>query len=439
MAATGQVSVFDERHPSKGPQLLLRLSLAAVAGGALVGLVGAAFRWSLNEADDFRVWLVDWAHQFGFAGILIPIALAALAVTIARWIVVLVPEAAGSGVQRVEAAMKGQIGLESIRILPAKFIGGFLAIGAGLALGREGPLVQMGATVGSVFSKVLRFGKSSSRSLEAALSGAGLAAAFNAPIGGAVFVFEELTKTVRTRIVVPTLLGTAAAIIVVRSFLGDAALFPVGNIEAPSPLAWAGIVVFGCASGLLGGAYNVTILWFIDAFNYFAGIPVLVKAAIAGGLVGGLAWFAPGLVGGGDNITATQLLTTSPLLAVVFGTLILRWFLGPFSYAVGTPGGLFAPLISVGALTGALFAGLANLASDGSFPVLLFMVAGMGAFFAAVVRAPLTGVVLVAEMTATTSAIVPLIVACACASLTATLIRSEPIYDTLRHRMLAAS
>ena len=115
----------------------------------------------------------------------------------------------------------------------------------------------------------------------------------------------------------------------------------------------------------------------------------------------------------------------------------MRWFLGPFSYSAGTPGGLFAPLLVVGALFGALYAGIlqAWLPLPGLDPT-AFAIVGMAAFFVGVVRAPFTGIVLVVEMTATTSLFVPLLMASFGAMLAATLLRGEPIYDTLRTRML---
>jgi CIC family chloride channel protein len=416
-------------------QVLLGLTVIALIGGALVGLVGSAFRWLLTEGDRLRVELVDWAQRWPVLGILIPVSVAAVCVIIARAMVVKVPAASGSGVQRVEAAMRGEVEPESVRILPVKFVGGILGISAGMVLGREGPLVQMGASIGSKLGRMLGLDRLSSYSLEASLAGAGLAVAFNAPTGGSIFVFEELTKSFKLRLVVPTLVGTATAISISRWLLGDDASFIVGDVAAYSALTFLGFAIFGVIGGFLGAFYNVTVVWFMDAFDAIKTIPLLVKAGIVGAFIGGIAWFAPSLVGGGDTITQ-QMISASPGLWAVVGILLVRWILGPLSYSVGTPGGLFAPLLALGALSGAVFAGSINALFPGSLNVTAFAVVGMSVFFSAVVRAPLTGVVIVAEMAATTELLVPSLVACGFAVLTTTLLKSEPIYDTLRYRML---
>jgi len=422
-------NMVDER------QALLGLTVLALFGGALVGVLGSAFRWLLTEGDQARVNLVDWAQGWPMLGILVPVFSAAVCVVIARAMVVKVPEASGSGVQRVEAAMKGQVEPESVRILPVKFVGGVLGISAGMVLGREGPLVQMGASIGSKLGRTLGLDRPSSYSLEASLAGAGLAVAFNAPTGGSIFVFEELTKSFRLRLVVPTLVGTATAITISRWILGDDPSFIVGDLAAYSALTFLGFAIFGVIVGFLGAFYNVTVVWFMDAFDSIKRIPLLIKAGIVGGIIGGIAWFAPNLVGGGDNITQ-QMISASPGLWAVLGILVVRWILGPLSYSVGTPGGLFAPLLALGALCGAIFAGSVNAVFPGSLNVTAFALVGMSVFFAAVVRAPVTGIVIVAEMAATTQLLVPSLMACGFAVLTTTLMKSEPIYDTLRHRML---
>lgn len=429
-------SPLEERGPDRGGLKLAVLCLLAIIGGSLVGLLGGAFRWSLIAADGFRVALIDRAHQWPGFGILLPIALAALCVGIARLTSVWVPESAGSGIQRVEAAMRGQAPLESWRVIPAKLVGGLLAIGSGLALGREGPTVQMGASIGGTLAKSTKLGRSSSYSLEAAMSGAGLAVAFNAPTGGAVFVFEELTKQFKLRLVVPTIAGTATAISVSRWMMGDSPEFTPGAVGGHGALTLAAFFLFGALIGVLGAGYNVTVVAFLDAFDRITNVSPVVKAAIVGGAVGAVAWFAPNLVGSGDDLTK-QLIYLSPGLLAAIGILVFRWILGPLSYSLGTPGGLFSPLLTLGAVCGLIFAGIGNLLFPNSLSTASFAVVGMSAFFTAVVRAPLTGVIIVAEMAATTTLLVPALLACAAATVVTTLLNSEPIYDTLRHRMLS--
>ena len=170
----------------------MRLALVAVASGLLTGVVGAGFRLSLLQAESLRAALLGWARQWPAVGWVIPVTIAAVLVAVAAWLVQrFAPLAAGSGVQHVEAVMRGEAGPAPIAVLPVKFVGGVLAIGSGLVLGREGPTVQMGATIGARLAQRGALDDASVRIVQGAAAGAGLAVAFNTPLGGIAFVFEE--------------------------------------------------------------------------------------------------------------------------------------------------------------------------------------------------------------------------------------------------------
>lgn len=416
---------------------LFRACLVAIVSGVLIGVVGAVFRECLMYLGALHVRFSEWSQGVPAAGWLLPVLLGALAAALARLLVRAQPLAAGSGVQHVEAVMRGQARVASVWIVPVKFLGGLLALGSGLALGREGPTVQMGATIGGFLARLFRCAKEVVRDVQAALGGAGLAVAFNAPLGGAMFVFEEVARSFRLRLAVVTLLGTLVAIVTSRMILGSAPDFAVTiDGEGQSGAVLFGYAVFGGLLGLLGVLYNRMTLFAMDAVAALRRLPPEARAALVGAVVGGVAYFAPHLVGGGDDLSQKILGGTLPFAALLV-IFIARWLLGPLSYAAGTPGGLFAPLLLVGAVLGALFAvGANHLLPVAALPVGAFAVVGMAAFFTGVVRAPLTGILLISEMTATTLLIMPMIAACLCAMLTATLVRGEPIYDTLRHRML---
>ncbi|MEZ5184839.1 MAG: ClC family H(+)/Cl(-) exchange transporter [Candidatus Nanopelagicales bacterium] len=417
------------------PTGLWRLGLLAVVGGAITGAVGGLFRLSLVEADALRTDLVQWARSVPGLRWIVPVVLAAVAVAIARLIVRFVPEASGSGVQRVEANMRSEVPVASLWVLPAKFIGGALAIGSGLALGREGPTVQMGASIGGEMSRRAKLDAHDTRTVAASLAGAGLGVAFSAPIGGALFVFEEVARAFRTRLLVATFLGTGTAVAVAQMIVGRQPVFPF--LTAPTQEPWK-LFLFagmGLLLGLLGPAYNKLILLTLDLFDAVRGARVEVKAAAVGALVGLLGFIAPSLVGGGDALNEEVLLGRVSIAALLV-VVVVRWLLGPISYSVGTPGGLFAPLLLVGAAIGALLANLVNVVVPAAgLSVTAFAIVGMSTFFAAVVRAPFTGVVLIVEMAATTALLVPMILAAACAVLVATAVKGPPIYETLRLRM----
>ncbi|MGH8616363.1 MAG: H(+)/Cl(-) exchange transporter ClcA [Burkholderiales bacterium] len=426
----------EEEAPACGA--LLRLAGTALAAGLLTGLVGTAFRAVLLEADHFRGVLVAWARQWPGIGWLIPVLIAAVLVALARWMVKrYAPVAGGSGVQHVEAVMRGEAEPAPAAVLPVKFVGGALAIGSGLALGREGPTVQMGATIGAALGQ--RGAPADVRTLQSAAAGAGLAVAFNAPFGGAVFVFEELSRHFTLRLMVATLTACAGGVLVLRVLLGDPVEFAIGGLYDAPFWAFGLYLAFGATLGVLGAAYNHATLRGLDLFARFPAVPVEARAAAIGALVGLVAWFEPAVVGGGETLVQDVLSGqfTWLGLALIFA---VRWVLGPLSYAAGTPGGLFSPLLLVGAAFGALFGGVAHALLPALVPQpMMFAVAGMASFFTAVVRAPLTGLILVVEMTATTAAIVPMLAACAGALIVPALLGSPPIYDTLRERMLRAN
>ncbi len=386
-------------------------------------------------ADLSRTTLLYWTREEPALRWAVPVLCAAAAVAVARMVVRWVPDAGGSGVQLVEANMRSEAGFAPWQVVPAKFIGGFLAIGAGLALGREGPTVQMGAAIGNEAGRLGGMSLHDRRTLSAALAGAGLGVAFSAPLGGAVFVFEEVSRAVRTRLVVTTLAGSAAAVAVAHQIVVDGPIFPLPDIEQ-SPL-WTLLLflLLGILLGAMGVAYNRLVIAFLDLAERLPSLPPEAKAAVIGGLVGVLGILWPAVVGGGEELNEAILLGRYSLGGLLL-VLAVRWLLGPFSYAAGAPGGLFAPLLVVGAAVGALLAETLNLIAPAlALSPMAFAVVGMSTFFSAVVRAPITGVILIVEMTATTSLLVPMLIASATAVVTATLLHGPPVYDSLRQRL----
>src|SRR5262249_14793062 len=159
--------------------------------GVIAGIVGAIFRVLLEQADRLRDLLIAWAHGQRTVGLLLVLGMCASAAALASWLVHrFAPQATGSGIPHVEAVLPGQLPKAPFRLIPVKFFGGLLAIGSGMALGREGPSVQMGASLAYFVGRIFKRTSPDCRVLTAAGAGAGLATAFNAPIAGAIFVLE---------------------------------------------------------------------------------------------------------------------------------------------------------------------------------------------------------------------------------------------------------
>src|SRR5215831_3869420 len=416
---------------------VMRISVASLATGLLIGGVGGAFRLLLIKADALRDQIVLWAHSWPYGGWLVSVAVGLVGATLARLLVVrFAPHAEGSGVQRVEAVFNGEVKPAPHGIVLVKFFGGLLAMGSGLALGREGPTVQMGASLSSLISRFLVKQEKDAKVVMAAGAGAGLAVAFNAPVGGSVFVFEELVSTFTPWLLTGTLAATTFAVWTMRLFLGNRLDFVVRQVSPTAAWNVWPFLVLGAMLGTVGALYNSTIIALLRACDRFVRISTIQRAALIGASIGLIAWFAPAMVGGGDNLTQAALSDHYAITALA-GIFVLRFFIGPWSYAAGAPGGLFAPMLRLGACFGALFGEVLNhfLPSLGVTSVACAVV-GMATLFTACVRAPLTGIVLTVEMTGRGDLTLALLAASLLAMLVTTLLGSEPIYEVLKRRMI---
>lgn len=427
----------SELDPGKTPRDLVILALLTPIVGAAAGLVGGLFRLVLIHADALRNRLVGDAQSSGLVGLILVAVACAFAGFCAAWLVRRYsPVASGSGIPHVEVVLEGKLPPAPFRLLPVKFAGGALAIGSGFALGREGPTVQMGASLADLIGTICRITWVDRRILIAAGAGAGLATAFNAPIAGAIFVLEELVRRFEPRTAMVALGASATAISVSRVILGDTPDFNVEGLAYAEAGARPLFLVLGLLLGLFAVLYNRTLLATIAFVDGFKSMPAEIRAAVIGAGIGALAFYYPGLVGGGDPLTQHALNGLDPLWLLP-ALILLRLILGSLSYAAGTPGGLFAPMLVLGAQAGLAF----GLVCQWAFPGLAiqpvgFAVVGMAALFTGVVRAPLTGIILVIEMTASVTMLLPMLMACFAAMFVGIIMRNPPIYESLRERLM---
>ena len=416
---------------------LLPLAILALIVGAFTGLAGVAFQVSLQWTHRFRDAFIHVAHLDGMIGFFIFIlacaSATAAAVAIVQKYTVL---ASGSGIPHVEAVLAGLVETPPLILLPVKFIGGVLAIGAGLMLGREGPSVQMGASIAQLISKLCHRSWADCRVLMAAGAGAGLATAFDAPIAGAVFVLEELVQKFEHRIAMMALAASAAAISVAHFLIGDQIEFHISiNLMSP-PRLLPLYMLFGAATGLLAIAFNHSILRTMTTMTQMNSLAPTQRAALVGAFIGAIAWQAPHLVGAG-NILVQQALDNRLPIDQLPLILAVRFAFGALCYSVGAPGGIFAPMLALGSQFGIMFAALSIVAAP-QLPIqpTAFALVGMTALFSGASRAPLTGIILVTEMTENTSLLLPMLCACFTAMLTPTILGNPSIYESLRNLIL---
>jgi CIC family chloride channel protein len=428
-----EIRDFDRRQERRR-----KIVPRAMLVGVLAGLVASGFRITLEAADRARDGLFRAAHAMpAFWGLPLVLLVCGTAAGSALWLVRrFAPEASGSGIPHLKAVLHRLRGMNWRRVLLVKFASGSLGIGSGLALGREGPTVQMGGALGQMVSGWLKSNARERHILIAAGAGAGLAAAFNAPLAGVIFVLEELRRDFAPGALTGAFVASVTADVVVRLLTGQSPVFHVVDFPVPPLSTLPLFLVLGVVAALLGVVFNRALLASLRLFESTARWPFGLPAALVGIAVGLIGWFAPDVLGGGDRIVQATLggKVGISTLAVL---LLLRFGMTMGSYGTGAAGGIFAPLLVLGAQTGLLVGllGQSVVPSAAGFGT-SFAVVGMAALFTAIVRAPLTGIVLILEMTSGYPLMLPLLAACFTAYAVADLLHDRPIYEALLERDL---
>jgi CIC family chloride channel protein len=410
----------------------------ALLVGLLAGLVAVGFAFALEHVERWRTELIEAAHGLGPWGILVPVLLGAVtAATAVALVVRFAPEAGGSGIPHLKAVLHGLRPMRWRAILPVKFAGGVIGIGGGLALGREGPTVQMGGAVGQMVSGWFRCTPRERATLIAAGAGAGLSAAFNAPLAGLVFVLEEVQRDFAPAVFTVTLVASVVADVTSRLLLGDRPVFDLAAPVAPQLSSLPLHLALGVIAAPLGIAFNRVLLSSLDVAAWLGRVPAWAKGALVGAAIGLVGWFLPRTLGGGAGLVHTALAGQLGLTALAW-LFPLRLLLTGASYGTGAAGGIFTPMLVLGAVLGTGFGeAAARVVPAGMVDLPTFAVVGMAALFTAVVRAPLTAIVLLVEMTGDYGLVLPLLVACLAAGGIADYLRDAPIYEALLLRDLA--
>lgn len=415
----------------------ISLLIPALILGLLVGVLAGTFRLGLAEAIDLRHSLLDGVAATATPVWLVSAAVSASGVALAVWLVRrYAPEAAGSGIQEIEGALDDVRRVRWRRLIPVKFGGGLLAIGSGMIAGREGPTVQMGGALGRMLSDFLRLSPAQAHTLLAAGAGAGLTAAFNTPFAGILFVLEEMRPNFRNRVISLQALAIAcvSSDLVIRWMLGGAPDITLEHFDAPHISSVWLFVLLGCLFGVLGPVFNSGVEKLLDGMARVKS--PLVPAALIGAAIGVLEWVDPVLTGSGDRVIAATL-SHDIVANVLLPVFLLRFVVTIVCFAAGSPGGIFAPMLALGTLLGVWFGTVSTELLPFSIPDPdVFAVVGMGALFAAVVRAPLTGIALAAGLTANYQLLWPLLATATSASIVAHQLGGQPIYTRLLERTL---
>ena len=399
------------------------LILEGIAVGVLSGFTVSLFRTLITKLEAFRGSVTEGG--FGIMPALFFIAAYIIICLCLRY----EKNCSGSGIPQVKGELSGQIKTVWYKILIAKIVGGACAIGAGLSVGREGPSVQIGAMTAKGFSRLTGRLRTEERLLLTAGAGAGLSAAFNAPLAGVVFAIEEVHKNLSLDLMLASM-GSCIASDFVSSYIFG--LKPVFNVSPahilPLKSYWL-LIVFGIIIGLFGVVYNLSIKAVQKAYSH---IPSLwIKIAIPVIFAAVLCYVYPYVLGGGSSLV-DMLAHENWTLKALMILLAVKYIFSMISFGSGTPGGIFLPLLVLGAITGSIFAA----ATGNEEYIENFIILGMAGYFTAIVRSPITGIILISEMTGSLSHLLSLSLVCLVAYIVADALKAKPIYDQLLENIL---
>ncbi len=341
------------------------------------------------------------------------------------------PDARGSGIPQTRVALLLNSGVIHIRTVIGKFICSSISLGSGVALGREGPSVHIGAGIASFAGRRLGLSEEHVRSLIPVGTAAAVAAAFNTPLAAVLFTLEEILADLHARVVGSVVIGAATSWIILRMILGDEPLFHVPAYQLVHPLEFLIYALLGIVGGLVSTVFVKFLLW---QRAIFLKAPSRWKAftpAFGGLVVGLLALAVPGVLGVGYNLVS-EALTGDLTIRMMLVLLVLKLIATTTCYSSGNAGGIFGPSLFIGAmLGGAIGQGAHYLLPDYTGNAGAYALVGMGAAFAGIVRTPMTSVVMIFEVTRDYTIIVPLMIANLCSYVLAQRLQKHPIYEAL--------
>ena len=405
-------------------QIFLALSILT---GILAGLAAVLFSLVIDRADYAFFGLEPSSLRTFLVPVLVSLATGVLLATVFSG-------ARGSGIPQTKAAFHLQGGAIPVRVPIGKFITGVLCIGSGHSMGREGPSVQIGAGIASAIGRWLRLSPARVKELVPVGAAGALAAAFNTPIAAVLFALEELIGNMNATLLGSTVVASVAAVVVQRSILGNEPLFRVPGYALEHPAELIGYAVLGIVGGLISLAFCKSLLALRLSFRRLPRWTVMLQPAMGGVVIGATLLFFPEVKGVGYDYVDQALngglvLRTMALLCVVkLGATVV-------SYCSGNAGGIFAPSLYIGAMAGGVVGMVVN--SVAPFPTGepgAYALVGMGALFAGIIRAPLTSVFMIFEITQDYQILVPLMVANLLSFAISRRYQPVPVYEALLHQ-----
>lgn len=430
-----------EALQSRSPFIIIILACLV---GAITGLIGSFFQLAIAHIIAWRSHTTSTAGNgtaLSYAlAFLIPAAMGFFAYYIVKKYA---PESSGSGIPEIEGALLDLRPVRWKRVLPVKFFGGLGSLGSGMVLGREGPLVQMGANLGKMVSDAFRSkSMATQHTLVAAGAGAGITAAFNAPLGGILFVIEEMREEFKysEASIKAVMAACICACITYQMIIGQNPILYLGKVAQTSLQDLWICIPLGCFLGIVGVCSNYAIIHTRKKLDILYEKNKLIfpfTGFFIAGSIGLISLSNPEVTGGGFDIipdVIAGVYALYPLLMI----LLVRFALTVICFGSGAPGGVFSPTLALGTVAGVLFGLIVHqLLPEHQNSLITFAILGMAGLFAATIRAPLTGIVIVIEMTGSYALILPLVITCLASTFTAQTLRGAPLYTAMLDNTLA--
>lgn len=405
----------------------LKLFFIAILVGVFAGLFSAFYRFVIHSIEHLTEYLIKFysSNYFYFFNFLIISIFISIMVGYIKKSENL---CGGSGIPQVEAEIEGKISTNPFKVLFTKIFGGSLTALCGLSVGREGPSIQIGAMVGKIISKIFKQDCESEKLLLTCGASAGLSSAFNAPVSGVLFAVEEVHRHINRKLLLTAMSASVSADVVSKLLYGTETVFNFDlTTKLPIKDYWL-LIIFGIILSIFGILY-ISIMKIFMQFNdkikfreefkfilYFT-VPVI------------LLFTFPYVLGGGGILMAEiqKDLPIKTLLVLFFVKLLFSCF----SFSSGVPGGIFFPILVLGATIGAVFGKIVDPLHINSFIIL-----AMAGYLTAIVRAPITASILIFEMTGNFSYFLPVSIICLITYVIPDYFKVEPIYDYLLERLL---
>ncbi len=417
----------------------LNMKYTLILEGLLVGfcaaVVSVLYRLVLDYAEKGTSNILNIAKGNWWIALLWFLVLILMGLFVG-WLTKKEPMISGSGIPQVEGEMAGHLDQKWWKVILCKFVGGVLCIFGGLSLGREGPSVQLGAMAGKGIAKGFKRIPSEERFLIGCGASAGLSAAFNAPLAGIVFGIEEIYKTFSAQALLSVMTASITADFISKNVFGLSPIFHF-PVESMMPLEYYWLVILlGIVLGIMGAVYNKVILQSQKIYEKIRWLKPQFRPLLPFLLAGALGLLMPEVLGGGH--TMIELLADGKLvLGTMLVLFLVKFLFSAVCFGSGAPGGIFFPLMVLGAFLGGSFGSAVTswLGLDPDF-INNFIIIAMAGYFTAIVRAPITGIVLVSEMSGSLSHLLSLTTVSVVAYIVAEMLKSVPIYDSLLERIL---